>query len=563
MMQFYSLFAILGLFLPILVTAYLDYLFLLSNKILLVGFSLETLVGASILYYLKDYEVANLKKIYLGYGLFFLGIGFSYIVGKSYWLCFFWELTTLGTILINSGNGFTEKTARSLVSFILASGVSMLFLGVWVFLPVSIQGTYFLLIGLLLKTAFLGFHIWYPIAYSSVNAHSASAYSGALVPLSFLLAIKWILPVLPQISILNFLLPLAGLGVFVAALSSFFNKNILESLAYSTIENMNLLWVCIFAYGISYSQNQQIANSFQIVFYLILIHHSISKSFQFLSLGYLSKIGKTTNIDELKGVGRISKIPSEVLGFGTFSFVLVPGTIGFLAEVSFLFLSSKFIEILGFHSTTYMLVLFFVISGFAIATAAHLRNYLTIVLSIPSESLKKVVISSHESVYRIKFTLQFIGSIIFFLPIIFLFFYPNFFDFSVPEFLVTFYSKIKYLSIPLIILYFSLFLFRWFHKIEKRKAWDCGNSYSGSELSIPSSIVSDPLYDSVGRYLLDIDGKVRFEKKVEKTLVGFLNFGNKITSLVESETLSHYILFSSISFLFTIALIISLRIFVS
>jgi hypothetical protein len=110
------------------------------------------------------------------------------------------------------------------------------------------------------------------------------------------------------------------------------------------------------------------------------------------------------------------------------------------------------------------------------------------------------------------------------------------------------------------VLFLSLFLFRWSHRVEKRRSWDCGNNYSGSELSIPASVISDPLYNSVGRYFISKKGELYFDIAVNTTLVSSLNIGKYWINKVESGEIGYYLLFSAISFLISLFLIIVLKI---
>ena len=110
------------------------------------------------------------------------------------------------------------------------------------------------------------------------------------------------------------------------------------------------------------------------------------------------------------------------------------------------------------------------------------------------------------------------------------------------------------------VLFVSLVSLRWAHKIQKRKSWDCGNNYGGSELSIPASVISDPLYNSVGRYFISKQGELYFDNTVNKALVSTLNVGRYWIDKVESGEIGYYLLFSAISFLISLLLIIVLKI---
>lgn len=85
-------------------------------------------------------------------------------------------------------------------------------------------------------------------------------------------------------------------------------------------------------------KSASLGKSFLVLFYLMLLHHSFSKTFQFLAIGYLCKKAKTNVLDLCKGVSGLSSLE---LGFGTLSFAALPGIIGFVAEGTLLFLISN------------------------------------------------------------------------------------------------------------------------------------------------------------------------------------------------------------------------------
>ncbi|NUM41525.1 MAG: formate hydrogenase [Leptospiraceae bacterium] len=526
-----------------------------------VGLLLQVLIGNAILFYIRGYEKDKkpLPKIYFGYFLFFLGLSGSFLAGKTIWLLIFWETSTFGAIFIFGNHFLGDKENGSLIALFAVSGISLIFLAMWVFLPHSKIGIQFLLIGLLAKGGFSGMHLWLPEAHSGPPAHGSASFSGLMVNVPLLLFVRYVTPDWNLIGWDIALILFAGVGVFFGGVTAFFNNNVKRSLAYSTIEMLNFLWLCIFVVGYWGKSSDETTNligkSFLVLFYITLFHHSISKSFQFLSLGYLCKLKGDTNIDSCKGIGRISGISSIVLGFGTFSFGGIPGSIGFLSESTFLFLGSEIID-LPFGSSVYVLpAILFILFGIVLGVATHFKLYFPIALSIPDENIPEKVAPE-----IIKNSLKFLGILIFSTPIILYLAYQYYHElFQIPQNLKIWLDTLFLVSIASSLFYLSLVLFRWSHKVKERKSWDCGNKYDGSELSIHSSVISAPLHTSIGRYFNNFSGESKVDGKLFMVIHKTLDLGKFWISRVESGAVSNYLAFSALCLLASIALLFTFK----
>jgi len=553
------------------------------------GLCLQAFLGNFILIYAKSDESKDRLKVMIGYLLFFTGLSGSFLAGKSIWLPVFWEVSTLGAVLLYFGQGFHEKAVKSVLALFLASCTSMVFIASWVFLPEGKAGYAFLMIGLLIKSAFSLAHIWYPEAHIGTPSHASASYSGLMLNLPLLLFVRYVMGWWNEIPYSHLLIPLAGVGVFIGGLASFFSKDVKKSLAYSTIEKSNLM--CLFLFVASFwiasdvEEYSSLGKSFLVLFYLMLLHHSFSKTFQFLAIGYLCKKAKTNVLDLCKGVGRVSGLSSLELGFGTLSFAAIPGTIGFVAEGTLLFLISKTIDLSNLDDSVYFLLsVVLSLTGLVLGSAAHIRMYLPMVLSIPDKKLAAEIQLNKSPVPRgISTSLHAIGVSIFLIPILLiipLFVMNRFVTCSansayecvnilsgngailanwIPAFLLTWLYKLSLISIGMTILFVSLAFFRWSHKIQKRRSWDCGNNYGGAELSIPGSVISDPVYNSFGRYFIDKRGELYFDNAVNNVLISSLGIGKLWIGKVEAGEISYYLLFSSVSFLMSLFLIIVLK----
>ncbi|MCB1189366.1 MAG: formate hydrogenase [Leptospiraceae bacterium] len=553
-MNLYHIITALSLILPIPIGTYMGKDFLGIDFPLFMGLVIQAIVGNIILLYVRGYEHDKLKQIFIGYFLFFGGLSGSYLAGKSSWLWFYWELTTLGAFFIYSGQGYSIKAIRSLIALFLGSGISMVLIAAWVFLPEGTVGYTFLLGGVLIKAAFSTAHIWLPEAHSGPPAHGSAAYSGLLINLPLLLFVRYVMPHWNEIGLATYLIPIAGIGVFFGGVSAFFSSDVKKALAYSTIENSNFMWLCLFLVGLWIGNSDpgldNIGRSFLILFYITIIHHALSKTFQFLSVGYLCKIGNSTWIDELKGVGRLSGISASLLGVGAFSFSLLPGSTGFISEATLLYLNSLIIDLPTTSSIFVLPAIVFIIFGLAMGSAAHLRIYLPLSLSVPNPS-RSLSVAEGSLNPMITLSLRMLGGLIFLLPLslpLYVYYIPGIAEW-VPEYLKVWVIHLTVFSAISVLFFLSIMLFKWMHRIKKRRLWDCGSDYAGSELSIRSSVISEPLFLSSGRYFHYKDGVSKVDDLILRTLSFSLNLGKLWIDRVESGSLPQYLSFSAVSLL--------------
>lgn len=147
--------------------------------------------------------------------------------------------------LLYQGGKWTPNSIKSFIALVVAGGVGAFCFTYWIYSPKSEFGNMFLVAGLLVKAAFFGFHFWLPEAHSGSPAHVSAAYSGILVNLPLILFHQLVAPWLGNTIYIKILIPLAGFGVLWAGLSSLFSKDAKKAIAYSTVENMNFLFLCI------------------------------------------------------------------------------------------------------------------------------------------------------------------------------------------------------------------------------------------------------------------------------------------------------------------------------
>ncbi|RHX87825.1 proton-conducting transporter membrane subunit [Leptospira stimsonii] len=547
----------MSLIAPFLAARVLGKNFFGQDTPIFIGLTLQAVLGIIISIYVYGYEHRKKATVLLGYAVFFLSTGLCYLVGKTLWLILFWELSTVSAFLLYQGGKWNPNSIKSFIALVVAGGIGAFCFTYWIYSPDSEFGNFFLVTGLLVKAAFFGFHFWLPEAHSGSPAHASAAYSGILVNLPLVLFHQWVGPWIGNTIFIKILIPLAGFGVLWAGLSSLFSRDAKKAIAYSTVENMNFLFLCILLSALWKDHELEslrvLSRSFSFLFILSLIHHSVSKTFQFLSIGYLTKISGFSNVDQNTGVGRISGIPTSLLSLGTISFLAIPGTTGFLSEATFVKLVAGVLEIPGQSAILVLPLLILVSSGLVLGAAGHLRIFLGMILSRPRTDWPE-----HKPAKTIMYSLSISGALILLVSL------------GISAYAV-YYSPTKewldgqwYRGLAIVnsvglgmFLLVGVMGFR--TKISKRKLWDCGGNYGGADVAIPSDGISDPLFPSLGRYFTNEQGNSRLDEAILHGIIKFLNAFKTSLNESDEESISINLAFSSITVVLLLFVIIGLK----
>ncbi len=543
------------LLVPFLVGAHLGRSWLGDDLPLAVGLALQALIAPAILVYVWAYETNRRGWVAAGHGISLFGLCGCYLAGRHPSLLFFWELSSLGPLLAYLGHHWDTKSVRSFSALLTASGLSAVFLCGWLFWKDPTGAAVCFLVALMLKSAFFGLHLWLPEAHAGGPSHTSALYSGLLVNLPLLLFARYGRSSVADLPIFDGLVAWACAGMLYSSITAFFKKDLKRSLAQSTIENMNFLWLCLLLSGLwgtsSDTSSRELARSVLALFYLALFHHSVSKTFQFLSLGYLCQLAGTTTLDACKGIGRLSGVSPALLAVGAAGFCGLPGTLGFLSESFLLRLISRVLSHGALLSRyTYPAMLFLLLAT-VIGGCAHLRLYLTTCLSLPARVPAPV---TAERTRALVFSLRWLTGVgIAGLVGMAALSLGPWLNGAVAPFAAEWIATTSWISLAFAALVTAAV---WAGKPSgSRQLWDCGNGYRGTGLSISGSVLSDPLYQTLAKPFLRPDGEARFEANLRWALTRALDIGHGWIDRVESTQLSSYLAFSTLVMMATLLLI--------
>ncbi|XDD45486.1 proton-conducting transporter membrane subunit [Leptospira sp. WS39.C2] len=553
---------------PLIIFLYTNEDILSVDFPILVGLFIQAYIGFSSFMLVQSYEPKEKNKVTVGYSIFWSALGVCYLSGKSLMLPIALEITSFSTILIYSGTEYGKKQIESLGSLLLASGISALFLSAWVMLPDGDNvGVILLLIGLLIKSGFSGFHIWLPKVNEGGPSHALGSFAGVLEIFPLLLFYRYVLPNQLDPIIYQILFPLAALGIFFGGITSFFHKDPKISLAYSSIESLNFLWLCLIITGMFQfsgdTELMNLSNSFRILFFLSLFHHSFSKTFQLFSIGMVSRLINSNSSDELKGIGRLLGISPVLLGAGTFSYAVIPGTLGFVSEATYFYLNARILDMPIGRSVFLLPSMIFIFFGIVLGSFTHIKLYMTMFLSKPRNNMNLLPFGETQKKW-LYISLLSLALMIYIFPLVLPFFVelPMLRPFADDQLVAWFWniSIVSLISILMVVIFYTYDLLnRNKNIINEKKSWDCGGGYDGHELSVPASVFSKPLRNSLGRYFVNKSGESIVDQMIIKLLASVFNVGTKFVSSTnqpKEEDISKYLAISSMFLIFIFSLLI-------
>lgn len=327
----------------------LSAFFLIALSILVFCVSLY-----SIGYVSHYYGKRNVSLFNFLYSTFILSMIFVISAGNSMFFFIAWEMMSLISYFLVVFESEKEENQRAGTLYIIMThaGTALIlaaFLMIFAFtgsfdisgssaaVPPLIRNIVFVLflIGFGTKAGVVPFHIWLPHAHPAAPGNISALMSGIMIKTAIYGILRFILVYLGientwwGISILFIGIVSAVLGVSYA----FIEKNMKRLLAYSSIENMGIIFIGLGISFIAYSMNDPVTGSLALT--AVLIHalfHTLFKGSLFLGAGSVHYSTNTKNMNELGGL--IRKMPVTailVLGASMSASALLPFN-GFISE---------------------------------------------------------------------------------------------------------------------------------------------------------------------------------------------------------------------------------------
>jgi hydrogenase-4 component F len=346
-------------------------------------FSIMTLVFCSSavysLFYFKEHALpAKNESIYVAEILSFVAVMSGAILAVH--LALFWvfvEATTLTSALLI----YFEKKKSSLEAawkyiFICSIGIALAFVGIIVlsigsrhidslffpdlynhamdinpfWLKVSFA---FIFVGLGTKIGVAPIHAWLPDAHSEAPSPVSALLSGTLLNTAFLglLRVQGIMIHARQESFSNFIFLITGfLSLLISAVFILRLKNYKRMLAYSSVENMGILFigVSLGAYGI----------------FAVMLHvlaHSLSKASLFLTSGNIHYLYKSKRIKNVAGLLQTDRVTGWLWIVSMLSITGIPPFPIFISK--FILIKAFWLSGMGWLSLPFLLLMVIVAFG--------------------------------------------------------------------------------------------------------------------------------------------------------------------------------------------------------
>lgn len=211
----------------------------------------------------------------------------------------------------------------------------------------------FILVGFGTKIGVAPIHAWLPDAHSEAPSPVSAMLSGTLLNTAFLglIRVQGIMIDAHRDSFSNFLLLVTGfLSLLISAVFMLQIKNYKRMLAYSSIENMGILFI-----GVALGKPGIFAAM------ILLMAHSFSKTSLFLTSGNILHLFKTKKIENISGLLKKDSITGWIWIISLLSISGLPPFPAFIAK--FLIAKAFFTAGLGWLAIPFFILLAIIIYG--------------------------------------------------------------------------------------------------------------------------------------------------------------------------------------------------------
>ena len=299
---------------------------------------------------------ADSRSAWLAFILFTFGLQMVPAAGDIITFLLAWELMALGSGVLVLTDHRTRPQARSAalwyavmtqLSFLLIlAGFAVLasvagattFDALVTVSPTSTTGALaftLLILGFATKAGLVPLHIWLPRAHPEAPSHASAVMSAAMVKMGVygtLLVVLRFMPGGPAWWGIV-LLSLGGISAVYGILQASVTSDVKRLLAYSTTENIGLIFLAIGASVLLASYHLTAASQAALLAALLLaISHAAFKCSLFLGAGAIVAATGERNLDRLGGLGARMPWTAAAFGVAALGAAALPVTSGFVAE---------------------------------------------------------------------------------------------------------------------------------------------------------------------------------------------------------------------------------------
>ncbi|MFA6079617.1 MAG: proton-conducting transporter membrane subunit [Candidatus Omnitrophota bacterium] len=300
------------------------------------------------------------RKIALGWALliaFIVSMALVVTVNNALIFLIAWESMSLISYFLVTFDTHSEKSVRAGVIYIVMTHIGTAFITIALLIfhkyagsfdmnafkaaasgmPLNIRNTVFILLlaGFGTKAGIVPLHIWLPYAHPQAPSHISSLMSGVMIKTAIYGILRFIVFTLGVGDLwwANLILVLAMVSCLVGVMYALMERDIKKLLAYSSVENMGIIFLGVGASMLFMKMEMPVLAVFALSAGLYhLVNHAIFKSLLFLCAGAVYKYTGTRNMEKLGGL--IKSMPWTAAAFlvGAMAISAVAPLNGFVSE---------------------------------------------------------------------------------------------------------------------------------------------------------------------------------------------------------------------------------------
>ncbi len=324
----------------------------------LIGF-----VGALASWFGLSYQRHFIDKYPLGsfgffYNSFLLGMVLAVSANHALFFLFAWELMSLSSYFLVIFDRKEERSIRAGFLYLVMTQLGTLFIALALFLAFRATGSFDFSVwrltgltalsplwqGVLYASVLLGFgtkagiiplHIWLPEAHPAAPSHVSALMSGVMIKVAIFMILRFFFDFFPGAPMAWGLVMLSfgSISALLGVLYALSQQDIKKLLAYSSVENIGIIWIGMGAALVFLSYGSQ--DFFAFAFAASLFHvlnHAIFKSLLFLSAGVVVAQTGTRNMELYGGLIRTLPYTAFFFFIGAIAISAFPPMNGFASE---------------------------------------------------------------------------------------------------------------------------------------------------------------------------------------------------------------------------------------
>jgi len=281
--------------------------------------------------------------------LFIMSMIILVISNDIFTFLIFWELMSIFSFLLVIYEGSEESRRAGFLYFLMTHIGTILITSAFIMLYLKTSSFSFdcykgaagiiilaaAIIGFSIKAGIMPFHTWLPYAHPVAPANISAIMSGVMVNMAIYGILKFLFIFSSGgNSFFGIILLIAGaLSALLGIMYAMVQKDIKKLLAFSTIENMGIIFMGIgIAYWAKIENFKSLEYLAMLAALLHIINHGLSKSSLFMGSGLIDKYAHTRNMEKLGGLSKKMKQLSVLFLIGIMSIAAMPPLNGFLSE---------------------------------------------------------------------------------------------------------------------------------------------------------------------------------------------------------------------------------------